>query len=335
MGGIFISYRRNDSAGWTGRLSEHLVQHFGPDQIFMDIEKIEAGTDFVEAIESAVSSCSILLAIISPSWLAAVDAEGRRKIDKPDDFIRLEISTALKRNIRVIPVLVGGAVMPAASEIPDDLKPLARRQSHELSDSRWDYDTELLINTMEKAGIKRRQDDRPVGAASVRHPVKMSSKILIIIGVVLSITVILFSIRWLASHNASQELNRPERTSASSPLPTPSTQPAYSDPGTSPQTSPGTALSSVTGIWAGSDGLTYQIQQTGELVTLVGGYPNQAVIISGNGVINDRKIELDYYRVTDGSGGKAWFRVSDNSRTIQGRYRNMVSGEAGEMILTR
>jgi hypothetical protein len=158
MAGIFISYRRSDSAGYTGRLMDDLKEQFPTSEVFRDVEAIEAGADFVEAIDKAVGSCSVLLAVIGPRWLSANDAGGRRRIDDQNDFVRLEITTALRRDVRVIPILVEGAQMPAADELPDDIKPLSRRQAHELSDRRWDFDVDQLFTALEKVpGIQRRR----------------------------------------------------------------------------------------------------------------------------------------------------------------------------------
>ena len=121
MSYIFISYRRIDSAGHVGWLNDDLSERFGQDHIFRDIETIQPGADFVEAIQQAVGSCDVLLAVIGRQWLAVTDATGRRRLDDPDDFVRLEIATALARNIPVIPVLVQGASMPAAHELPGPL----------------------------------------------------------------------------------------------------------------------------------------------------------------------------------------------------------------------
>jgi len=151
---IFVSYRREDARGDAGRLTDRLKQHFGDKQIFRDVEAIEAGLDFVESISSAVGACAVLLAIIGPNWLKALDASGQRRLDDPHDFVRLEVSAALNRGIRVVPVLVGGAPMPTAEQLPEPLQSLARRQAHELSDSRWDFDVQHLIETLERAGIK-------------------------------------------------------------------------------------------------------------------------------------------------------------------------------------
>jgi hypothetical protein len=145
---IFVSYRRGMSSGWAGRLAETLRTHFGPTNVFMDIETIRPGVDFVEAISQAVESCNMLLAIIAPDWLQAETRSGERRLDDPQDFVRIELVSALSRGIRVIPVLVGGATMPTADDLPGVLQALARRQAHELSDTRWDYDCQRLIEVL-------------------------------------------------------------------------------------------------------------------------------------------------------------------------------------------
>ena len=149
MDGIFISYRRDDSAGYAGRLYDRLAGHFGPERVFMDVEGIEPGVDFVTAIEEAVSSCRVLIVIIGDEWTQARDAAGRRRLDDPNDFIRLETGTALQRGIRVVPVLVEGAGMPHIDDLPDDLKLLTRRQAIEISHKQWESSTGELIRTLE------------------------------------------------------------------------------------------------------------------------------------------------------------------------------------------
>jgi hypothetical protein len=150
MARLFVSYRREDSAGHAGRLTDYLNQRFGQAEVFRDVEHIEPGLDFVQAIDRAVSSCDILLAVIGKQWLNATDAHGRRRLDNPDDFVRLEIATALRRNIRVIPVLVQGASMPAPEHLPEDLMALSRRNAWELHDTSWSSDIERLIAVVER-----------------------------------------------------------------------------------------------------------------------------------------------------------------------------------------
>src|SRR5215469_14357730 len=111
-GGVFISYRREESSYAAGRLADRLTGRFGAEQVFIDVETIEPGVDFAEAISRAVGACVVLVAVIGPGWLAAADKRGGRRLDDPDDLVRLEIGTALVRGVRVIPVLVEGAVMP-------------------------------------------------------------------------------------------------------------------------------------------------------------------------------------------------------------------------------
>jgi hypothetical protein len=148
---IFISYRRDDSAGHAGRLYDQLSNHFGDQRIFMDTTGIDPGVDFVEAIQRSVSNCTVLLAVIGQHWISVVDSKGQRRIDDPHDFVRLEIATALERNIRIIPVLVHGATMPRALELPDELILLARRNAFEIRDTSFKEDVARLIPFIEKS----------------------------------------------------------------------------------------------------------------------------------------------------------------------------------------
>ena len=117
---IFISYRRDDSAGHTGRIFDRLEGHFGQGQVFMDVDTIRPGLNFVEVVEEAVGVCDGLVAVIGQEWLQASDATGARRLKDPADLVKLEIATALERDIRVIPVLVQGAQMPRIVDLPED-----------------------------------------------------------------------------------------------------------------------------------------------------------------------------------------------------------------------
>lgn len=148
-GNVFLSYRRDDSEGYAGRLYDRLSARF-PDRIFRDVKDLEPGVDFIEEIERKLASCQAMVAVIGPRWLALTDGAGRRRIDQPNDLHRLEIVTALKRKVRVIPALVGGASMPAAEELPGELAVLARRQSLPVSEVDFDHDVARLIEVLEK-----------------------------------------------------------------------------------------------------------------------------------------------------------------------------------------
>ncbi len=150
MRSIFISYRRNDTEGEAGRLFDDLVSEFGENSVFMDVAAIEAGRDFRKVIDESVSTCGVLLAIIGKNWVDAKDDNGRRRLDDPTDFVRLETASALRRDIPVIPILVRGSKMPRAEDLPDDLHDLAYRNCVELTHARWSSDLELLVNALRR-----------------------------------------------------------------------------------------------------------------------------------------------------------------------------------------
>src|SRR5687767_1165193 len=145
---IFISYRREDAEGQAGRLFDDLAAQFGEASVFMDVSGIAAGHDFRQVIDEHVASCGVLLAVIGKGWLSARDEQGQCRLDDPTDFVRLETVSALKRGIPVVPVLVHGARMPKAEQLPGDLAPLAYRNGVELTHARWDSDVQLLIKAL-------------------------------------------------------------------------------------------------------------------------------------------------------------------------------------------
>ena len=135
----------------AGRLHDRLVQTFGRDKLFMDVDHIPAGADFVAHLNNQVAECDVVLAIIGPNWLRAKDKAGQRRLHQPDDFVAIEIAAALARDTLVIPVLVDAARMPKESDLPDTLKPLARRQAVEVRHAHFGHDAEALIARMRKA----------------------------------------------------------------------------------------------------------------------------------------------------------------------------------------
>jgi TIR domain/Sel1 repeat len=147
---LFISYRRDDTAPYAGRLYDRLTAHFGAGQVFMDIDQIEPGEDFVEVIQRKVSACEIAIVLIGRHWLSSQDAEGRRRLDDPEDFVRLEVAASLDRKVRVVPVLVGGAAMPRMRDLPEAIATLARRNAIEISDARFHSDCDRLIESLSK-----------------------------------------------------------------------------------------------------------------------------------------------------------------------------------------
>lgn len=140
--GVFISYRRSEAAAYAGRLYDRLAARFGREKVFIDMENVGWGEDFVEAISEAAQSCAVMIVLISRGWSRGADEE-------LDDYVRLEVAKALGRKIRVIPILIQGATMPAPKELPEDLAPLVRRNALALSDTRWERDVEDLIKSLE------------------------------------------------------------------------------------------------------------------------------------------------------------------------------------------
>jgi len=150
-GKIFINYRREESGHVAGRLHDRLAQAFGRDNLFMDVDNIPVGVDFVTHLNDQVAACDAVLVVIGPKWAKAKDKAGQRRLHQPDDFVAIEIAAALTRDIRVIPVLVDGARMPRANELPDALKALARRQAAEVRHVNFAQDAETLVAKVRKS----------------------------------------------------------------------------------------------------------------------------------------------------------------------------------------
>jgi hypothetical protein len=162
---VFISYRRDDAAGYAGRLEEALEQRLGHGSVFRDVLDIAPGADFVQAIRQRLAGAQTVLVLIGPRW-AGGDAAGARRIDNEQDFVRLEVQEALTSSAHVIPVLLPGARMPAEAELPEPLRPLARRNAMSLGDTHWGADIERLVASI---GVTPPRRFRPwaVGAALV------------------------------------------------------------------------------------------------------------------------------------------------------------------------
>lgn len=308
MKGIFISYRRQDSQSAAGRLADHLREHMAEVPIFRDVETIEPGIDFVDAIGKALGSCGILLAIIGPRWSTMTDHGGKRRLDDANDYARLEIATALKRSdVRVIPVLVEGATMPGADELPEELKPLARRNAIELTDKRWEFDVSTLIDTLRKAlGVvptpapspkptpKPSPDPAPPAPSSSGSWKKWAWGFgaLLVLG---------------AIFNAEEQ-----GQSVPPPQPVP-------------------AQYSVIGGWQDAEGGKYQIMQQGGQVVFQGVSIHGAV--SGAGLVQGNQYSFSY--MVAGRPYQAVLLLSPDGLYLRGQYRSPSTGENGPVALQR
>lgn len=328
MSGVFINYRRDDAKSEAGRLFDWLSRYFGKDQVFMDVSgSIEPGLEFDRVIEKAVSSCDVLIVVIGKEWLTVLDEKGKRRLEDPNDFVRMEIAAALKRDIRVIPVLVEGAAMPDEGNLPEDLKRLSKRQASEISDNRWEFDTEQLVKVLEKAGVKAARygqtvapDERP--APTPQGTKKISGKA--IAGMVLGGVVALVIISNLPTSEPTVPPNSP-----------PSTPPApeISVPTPPVQEPPAASSIDISGSWRGPDGI-YIFRQSGNNIAFQLFGWNQLLIAQGTGTIQQGVVTIAYVRA-DNTGGDAGFQVSANGREMTGRYRNLVTGEIGPVVLVR
>jgi Bacterial extracellular solute-binding proteins, family 5 Middle/TIR domain len=159
LGGVFISYRREDSAGFAGRIYDRLTRRLDPESVFLDVDNIQPGLDFFDVLSEKLGVCDVLIAVIGKNWNSSADKHNRRRLDDLDDFVRIEIEAALQRGIRVIPVLVDGATMPSREDLPDSLQRLRRRQAVEISHNRFDSDVERLIRALSLIEEETRQSE--------------------------------------------------------------------------------------------------------------------------------------------------------------------------------
>ena len=150
-GKIFINYRRGDDPQAAGRLFDRLQDVFEPEQLFLDVDNIAPGLDFMRVLDERVAECDVVLAVIGKGWIDARDAAGARRLDDPDDFVRIEITSALNQGKRVIPVLIGDTPMPHPEQLPEALRPLARRNAVRLTHERFRADTQGLVKALEHA----------------------------------------------------------------------------------------------------------------------------------------------------------------------------------------
>jgi hypothetical protein len=213
---IFISYRRDDTEGEAGRLFDDLIRAFGDNSVFMDVAGINPGMDFRKAIDDNVSSCGVLLAMIGPTWTTIANHDGTRRLDDPNDFVRLEIASALARSIAVIPVLVHDAKMPHPDDLPDNLKDLAFRNSVEITHARWNSDVQLLIGALgQYVSASAKKSDEPVHATipvqlppanpQLQAPAKPRSKMKLYLGLGAAALVLVILIAVLASSGSKSD----------------------------------------------------------------------------------------------------------------------------------
>jgi len=204
----FINYRRDDSTATAGRLHDRLAQSFGRNNLFMDVDHIPPGVDFVNHLNRQVAACDVFVAVIGPNWLDVRNEKGDRRLDAPDDFVTIEIAAALARDIRVIPVLVDGARMPKVSDLPESLKPLARRQAIELRHAHFGRDAEALTEKIREA-----LSNNPVRVNRWRGAAAVGAAFLLLVGIGLFAAGMPTSLPWTVQPDTQEQAER-ERLAA-------------------------------------------------------------------------------------------------------------------------
>ncbi len=147
---IFLNYRREEAGAAAGRLYDTLVHEFGEDRVFLDVNRIPPGTVFPAHLQAEIASCDTFLAIVGPKWLEIVDDKGHRRLDDPNDFVRIEIAAALNRDIPVIPILLDGTKIPRSDQLPPDLQHLAARNAFGIQEATFRADAARLVGELKK-----------------------------------------------------------------------------------------------------------------------------------------------------------------------------------------
>jgi hypothetical protein len=335
MQGIFISYRRQDSQSAAGRLADHIKEQMPGVPVFRDVETIEPGVDFVEAIDRALQSCGVLLAVIGPHWASVADAGGRRRVDNAGDYIRLEIITALQRpNVRVIPVLVEGAQMPDSADLPEDMQALCRRNAIELTDKRWSYDVSQLIETLKKTlGVEPlppqpeprfepRPEPAPAPQAWYRRMTRKQW------GIVAAVVVLMAILGELGQDGMdSTQPPLPMLTSPAVP-----TAPAPPVPGnqSSDHQAPA-ARPALTGVWQGTEGGRYYLIEQGGQVKFEGLGPHGQVYFGE--IVHDKLMLTNTFNGT--TKFETMLEISPDGNWLRGHLDSAITGKRGVVVLQR
>jgi hypothetical protein len=301
----FISYRRDDSAGHTGRLYDSLRERFGQEHVFLDHSGIDSGQNYAEVIEKAVRSCDVLLAVIGREWLTST-ANGSRRLDNPSDLVRTEIVTALECKIPVIPVLVDRATPPPAASLPGPLKALAAIDAHDVSDERWTYDVERLIAAMEKLG----------GAASAK-PVQDRRAIVVAAAALAAVAIV-----------AGAFLFWPRTTSGPAPQAAVPTTPATTPAPVQPR-----RAADVAGEWTVDVTYDWGATHTERFKFIVDGTEilgTASFLASPRGIVNG---SLDGDRIVFETRTQEVSGDWNNPRDIVHRYRGRISGDTIAFIM--
>lgn len=309
MAGIFISYRRDDSRHAAGRLADDLAAAFGAQSIFRDVESIAPGVDFEVALDQALANCAVMLVVIGPRWATITDREGRRRLDQPNDWIRMEVARALARNVRLIPVMLEDTPLPDVAALPEDLRGLVRRQALPLSDGRWKGDLARLVETLERIPGLDRIGPRPPPPPPPPEPAA-KPKAGLWTGVALGAGGLLL-LGYMAAESPSPATDKPTEpvvqqspaapVQQTAPAPAPAPQAAAPPAMVPPQQLAAVADRVLDGIWQGANdpSTRFMLRQQGAQVQaeLSGG---GQTFVRGQGQFDGQRLVIDLQFEIDG-----------------------------------
>jgi hypothetical protein len=329
MASIFLSYRRSDTGGHAGRLADALETRNGRDAVFRDVESIEAGARFDEAIERALADCRVFVPLVGDEWLSCTGPDGRSRLSDPSDYVRREVAAALRRDVAMIPVLLDGATMPPASALPAELQPFARYQAVELSDTRWDYDVERLIAAIDR-GLGRVPPATDVTPASVEPGAATSTRTsrgAMLWGGLIGLAIVAGTSLWWRSQTQVTPTPVP---AATTPVPA---APAALVPAPAP-------VPAVDGVWMLPNGSFWSIRQDGRsLVVEETHYDSHQVWMRGTGsLLEGGSIEVELVPVFDRPERmRLSYRLepSSDGRSLMGEVHNLASGRREGVTLMR
>ena len=339
MNNIFISYRREDSEGFARGLFQSLGGALGADHVFMDVEDIGLGVDFVEAIDKSLASCGALLVLIGKEWTNCTDATGRRRLDDPQDFVRMEVAKALEQQVRVIPVLVKGAKMPSPEELPEALRSLTRRQALELRHERWNQDVEQLASGLaEVLGLERMDRHQapppppPIAAKKSGSRMLMGLAAAVVVAVVAVGGFSLISQKpvppeIVQSDRKDQFLPDPDASPAPVSISPPKEEKAIVPPKAAAKPKQPKTID-LTGLWVDGEGVNVQISQQGDEVVSQAYNPLTGLAINAVWQISDRHIAFNWVS-NAGNQGQGEGTIAADGATVDYRFVDNITGEQG------
>lgn len=342
MDNIFISYRREDTEGFARGLFQSLVGAFGPDHVFMDVEAIGLGADFVEAIDKSLASCGALLLLIGKDWVSCTDAAGRRRLDDTQDFVRMEVAKALEQDVRVIPVLVKGANMPSPEELPEELRSLTRRQALELRHERWNQDVEQLASGLaDVLGLERKDRHQAAPPPPPPMPAKKSGSRMLM-GLAAAVVVAIVAVggfSLISQKPVPPEVVQSERKVQTPPDPDASPAPASISPpkeekatvppkaAAKPKPKPKKAIN-LTGMWVDADGVNVQISHQGGEVVSQAYNPLTGLAVNAVWRVSGRNVDFNWVS-NMGNQGYGKGTITADGATVDYRFVDNSTGEQG------